>query len=368
MLIVDVNDQKAVEDHVAALGVAPAANFLVMYKRTPGWIAMVGALNARDPSLLDRQLAANEDMYLLVFVGGNVILQNLQQQADNAPREVPGSELHDVGGDELKDQIMIHFARGKRRENYYMFKNDKIPRYQDDNWAHLLSTHFNNLGAGSGGVHLNNLTRETRRAKRVQVTASSVGSRVAAKQASATPQHSEKPLPVVSGEDIPASARPEREYRGLFGGGRRHRDKTVRASKEETYHVDPQTGERQVSWLRRRLRKIPAWRMVLYIGVIIFLGVSYTLENIGSHVITGTVIAKRIETHTRRQDDRYVRLRLANGKRIEIENDDTMFHGKFNSEELQAKIHKGLRYRFETVGITNNEWISYNIVKVKLLK
>jgi hypothetical protein len=89
---------------------------------------------------------------------------------------------------------------------------------------------------------------------------------------------------------------------------------------------------------------------------------------VGSHVITGTVIAKRFEAHSRRQDDRYVRVQLANGRKIEIENNDTMIHGKFNSDALQAKIKKGLRYRFETVGIANNDWISYNIVKMKLLK
>jgi hypothetical protein len=367
MLIVDVNDQKVVADHVAALGVVPAANYLVMYKRTAGWIAMVGALNARDPSLLDKQLAANEDIYLLVFVDGNLILQNLEQRADNAPRELLGADLKDVGGDELKNQVQLHFVRGKKRENYYMFKNTKTPRYQDDNWAHLRSTHFNHLGTGNGGMHLSSARPATRKSQGVQVTTLPVGSRVAAKQAGAAAQ-TQQPMPVVRGEDIPASARPEREYRGLFGGGLRHRDKTVRATKEETYHVDPQTGKRQVSWLRRRLGKIPTWRIILYIGVFIFLGVSYTLENVGSHVITGTVIAKRFEAHSRRQDDRYVLVQLANGRKIEIENDDTMIHGKFNSDALQAKIKKGLRYRFETVGIANNDWISYNIVKMKLLK
>ncbi len=362
MLIVDVNDQRSVANHVAALGVAPAANYLVMYKRAPGWLAVVGALNSRDPSTLDEQMAANEEMYLLVFVDGNLLVQNLEKRADNAPRELPGTELSDVGSDELEDQMLLHFVRGKKRQNYYMFKNSRIPRYQTDNWAHLLSTHFENLGT-SGQMSQRTVRRSVPR-MRPDVAAS--GSRIAARKEDN--QSGKQPLPVVSGEDIPSAARPEREYHGLFGSGRAHKNRVRRASREETYHVNVQTGERKVSWLRRRLSKTPAWRLVLYILVILFLGVTYTLENIGSHVVTGTVIGKRIETHTRSGDDRYVRLRLANGQKIEIENNDTVFHNKFNAEELQAKIHKGLRYRFETVGIANNDWLSYNIVKMKLLK
>lgn len=367
MLIIDVNDQKAVEDHVAALGAVPAANYLVMYKRVPGWMAVVGALNSRDPSQLDRQMAANEQLYLVIFDPGRLIIQNIEHGAKNNPQVLLVGDFKDLGSDELQDQILMHFTIGKKRVNYYQFKAQKMPRYQTDNWSHLRSTHFNNLSSGHeqkavGATRQITVTTHASAPERRQDVVTATGS-----AANRLVNQQAKPLPVVSGDDIPASARPEREYHGLFGGGRKKIRAGVHPGREE-HRSDMPSAEWTESWLRRRVNSVPKWRLVLYVGALLFLAGSYTVENIGHHVITGTVTAKRLVEHARSGDDRYVELRMANGKTMLIENNNALFHHKMSADKLQAKLKKGVRYRFETVGLMNNDWVSYNIVKATAVK
>ncbi|WP_412036347.1 DUF1523 family protein [Bacillus pacificus] len=122
---------------------------------------------------------------------------------------------------------------------------------------------------------------------------------------------------------------------------------------------------------RKRIR-----RGLIVIGVIAFLliacvscaSIRTSVNNTESREpIVGTVVDK----YTKRQEDTdkfFVVLEDERGDTHVLENTDSMFVGKYDSADVQAKLKKGEKYEIMTFGWRSHVWSMYpNITEIKAL-
>ncbi len=199
-LYIDNDDD--VQAFVRSCGVTSDDNYVLVHRRTTGWKAVLALASSYHPERFDEELSTHEPFSIIIFTPEEIIIQAVGD--DSVPaRRIPTQQLQDFGYQLITDQHTFHFTVAGKREDYYAFTDSRqSPAYTSYNFEALVTNQFYGLTA------INWQVRESQRTSKK----------------SATTRHTD----VVSADDIPASARPERErrpfsWRGLLGGGPRKR-------------------------------------------------------------------------------------------------------------------------------------------------
>lgn len=210
-MVLKVYAQADIEAIVAACGVQPHANYVVMHRYISYAKLMARVLTVR-MAAEEYSREAQEDDTLLIFQRGGILAVNLAQGPDKSdgqwhPVSYPKAEISGMTTDDANDRVWLRFEVLRKRQEYYFLRQQPPAMgYLFTNFAQLRQSAFRGLAEPNDVAVLPTLSRP-QPAKQ--------STRRETKQSAAPTRH----------EDVAAEYRPERQpARGLkqwFGGPKR---------------------------------------------------------------------------------------------------------------------------------------------------